>query len=363
MRIGIVTQPLRYNYGCILQNYALQLVLKRMGHQVVTLDGEVKTKHTLKRKLFILARNFFLFLRDGNKKILGIIPFQTTDEILSQNLNDFIRNNINKQKLSSYRANKFDALIVGSDQVWRPSYSNLEEAYLEFAKNDNILKIAYAASFGSDSWEYSLKETIKYAKLAKLFDAISVREESGIVLCEKYLNVNCCQVLDPTMLLTKEDYILNMDILSVEKSQGEIFYYFLDDNGFKQNVVNRISLIFGKKSFTVNSKVENVKARIDERIQPPIEKWLRAFHDAFFIVTDSFHGCVFSLLFNKPFILIANKKRGLARFYSLFNQLNIVNRIVEEGSDFKIECFLKEPNVDLSILRQKSYNFLNKYFL
>ena len=363
MRIGIITQPLRYNYGGILQNFALQTVLKRMGHEVVTLDGEVKTKYTLKRKLIIFLRNLILSLRDKNNKILGVLSFQTTNEILSQNLNSFIRKYIKVEKISNYKVGGFDALVVGSDQVWRPIYSNLDEAFLEFAQeDDNILKIAYAASFGSDAWEYSDAETIKYAQLAKKFNAISVREESGVFLCEKYLNMPSCHVLDPTMLLTKEDYIEILNIKNVENKAGDIFYYFLDKNQYKQRVIKEIEKSLNKPSFTVNSRVENINAPLYERIQPPVEQWLRAFYDASFIVTDSFHGSVFSLLFNKPFILIANKERGLARFISLFTQLNIVDRIIEEGSKINIELFIKEPNVNLSRLKENSYKFLNKYF-
>lgn len=108
-----------------------------------------------------------------------------------------------------FKKNRYDAVIVGSDQTWRPKYSpNIYDFYLDFiSKDKRIKRIAYASSFGVDDWEYSAEETKKCAKLSKLFDGISVREQSGIDLCKDHLGVDSELALDPTLLLNKDDYV------------------------------------------------------------------------------------------------------------------------------------------------------------
>lgn len=360
MRIGILTQPLRYNYGGILQNYALQTVLKRMGHSVVTLDGEVKCNTSFKKKFFRILKLIFNFFVDKNGKFLYVWKHQSTIDILSKNTRIFIDRYISVQKLKHLSEKDFDVLVVGSDQVWRPSYSNLDEAYLHFARKwKHVKRIAYAASFGSDEWEYTNEETQFCKQLIKLFDAVSVREKSGIGLCKNHFEKEVSHVLDPTMLLTKEDYINNLCIKNVEISEGNLFYYFLDGTSCKKKLVNNIARHTGLKSFTVNSLVENISAPLVQRIQPPIEKWLRAFYDARFIVTDSFHGCVFSIIFNKPFVVVGNGKRGMARFESLLGEFNQQFRMLQDGDlDIDMETLAKEPDVIIGELYKGSYNFI-----
>lgn len=102
-----------------------------------------------------------------------------------------------------------DAIIVGSDQVWRPDYSSCQPNYfLDFLPKDSkIRRISNAASFGGDNWDWSTELTARCAKLLQLFDAVSVREASGVRLCKEHFNVGAVNVLDPTMLLDPEDYI------------------------------------------------------------------------------------------------------------------------------------------------------------
>src|SRR5690606_19965537 len=101
-----------------------------------------------------------------------------------------------------FRNNRYDAVIVGSDQTWRPRYSpNIYNYFLDFLRDENVRRIAYASSFGTDKWEYNDKQTDRCSKLAKEFDMISVREKSGVDLCIRHLGVEALAVLDPTLLL------------------------------------------------------------------------------------------------------------------------------------------------------------------
>ena len=127
---------------------------------------------------------------------------------------------------------EYDAFIVGSDQVWRLHYSpNILNYYFYFIfDKKKIKKIAYAASFGLPDWHYPKRITRKVQKLAQKFDAISVREANAVKLCHEKLKVDATHVLDPTMLLCKQDYI---DLVNNEKesvSPGELMVYILDSS-------------------------------------------------------------------------------------------------------------------------------------
>lgn len=361
MKIGILTLPLQYNYGGLLQNFALQTILKRMGHNVVTLNVPYKSNGTFKDKAVDIIKKILEALTFPNGKVLGLINFMPTSKILAQNTQRFIDNYINHIPFKSPRNQDFGALIVGSDQVWRPMYADLEKTFLGFAKNwKNVIRIAYAASFGADEWEYTDDETKYVTELARLFGAISVREFSGVALCKNELGVEACHVLDPTMLLKPEDYINILNLNNLPKSKGELFYYFLDYSKEKENAKNIASNILCLKSFTVNSRVEDVNASIYERIQPPVEQWVRAFKDAKFVITDSFHGTVFSIIFNKPFVVLGNKKRGMARFNSLLSSFGLNDRLIniDEINNIDYNKMLLEPNADISELYNFSLNFL-----
>lgn len=358
MRIGIITQPLRYNYGGLLQNFALQTILTQMGHEVITLDGEVKTTKTKKYVFYNFLKKAFSLFVDKDGRFLHIWKHEFTTDILSKNTRCFIDKYIKVKKIGHPKEVDYDALIVGSDQVWRPSYSNLDEAFLSFAKKwKKVKRVAYAASFGSEVWEYSEEETIKCKRLVSLFDAVSVREKSGVTLCKNFFGIDALHVLDPTLLLFKEDYFKILSLDCIKKSDGNLFYYFLDPNNLKIDLLQKAEKELGLKAFTVNSKVEDTTASLENRIQPPVEKWLRAFIDASFVVTDSFHGCVFSLIFNKPFMVIANSKRGRSRFESLLEMTHQQFRLID-GSVDSFKKFLEYPNVDLSAIKKYSIDFL-----
>ena len=238
--------------------------------------------------------------------------------------------------------------------MWRTKYfGKIEDAYLQFAKDWNIKRIAYAASFGTAEWEYTDRQTAICKDLIKKFDAVSVREDSGKELCKKYFGVDAEHLLDPTMLLEKEDYIRLFENSGTSQSPGTLMCYILDETPEKQSVINRIAREKDLIPFRVNSKVENYKAPLVERIQPPVEQWIRGFYDAEFVVTDSFHACVFSILFNKPFIAVGNSKRGMARLNSLFNMFGIENKSMSNYD-------LATINSKLEKLRKSSALFLER---
>lgn len=240
-----------------------------------------------------------------------------------------------------FEINKYDAVVVGSDQTWRPKYSpNIYNFYLDFIKNKNIKRFAYASSFGVDTWEYAEEETSKCAELAKLFDAISVREESGVDLCKKYLNVESECVLDPTLLLNKEDYLSLIGDKYNNGSDNGVYTYFLDSNEEKTSAANSIAEKLKTQVYSCQAKrslSDLGGSTLDEYQMPAVQDWLASFANAKFVVTDSFHGMVFSIIFEKPFLVIVNKQRGAARFESLLSKIGGLDHLIYDTKEIDSE--------------------------
>lgn len=375
MKIGIFTQPLKNNYGGLLQAFALQKVLNNMGHEVWTVDKPFKDFKNHKRLLSFLKRAAKRYILQ-KPVVLRIWPTKKEQKIISQHTNRFISENINLTKeidsdikIKLLEEYNFDAYIVGSDQVWRPRYSpNLPNYFLDFLGSDSTVKrIAYAASFGVDTWEFNKEQTHMANSLIRKFDTISVREMSAIELCQKYLNTNPTHALDPTLLLSKEDYINHFDLNNQTESKGDLFVYVLDDSTYKDNLINEMASELKLIPFKIKpeKKFQDVgPSRIHETLFPPVEKWLRSFLDAKYVITDSFHGTAFSILFNKPFISIGNKERGLSRFQSILNQLELKERLITENnlahtlSILKSEVDYNKVNVRIKQMKSHSLQFL-----
>lgn len=343
MKIGILTQPLLANYGGILQNYALQQVLKQMGHEVWTIDwgngsGLRETLYRMKvRVLHTLLPYKFPPLRYK--------PNDKERAIIQRNTNHFINTYINHtEAVHSYEGfgsqaekGKYDVYVVGSDQCWRPCYNAfLSSMFLDFVQDKQVKRIAYAASFGTDKWEFTPQQTAVCAPLAKKFDLVTVREDSGVKLCKQHLGVDAVHVLDPTMLLTKEDYIQLIEKEKEPKSDGTLFNYILDPDTKKSAFIQKVAKSKGLKVFQVLPKCQtetrtkdDVKNRIEDCVFPGVTTWLRAFMDAEMTIVDSFHGMVFSIIFNKPFWAIGNVSRGMSRFTSLLRMFHLEDRLLE----------------------------------
>lgn len=342
MKIAILTQPLKSNYGCVLQAYALQTVLGRMGHDVEIIKREYpkpSLRVRLKNILRFVHTLFFKYVYGKSYLVLSN-PFKIEYTYLPiSNVYQFIYSYIKQSRaiyttdeLDKYfKVKDFDVYIVGSDQVWRPRYSPCIANYFLDSKSIavNAKRIAYAASFGTSEWEYSKEQTILFSNLAVKFDSISVREDSGIKLCEEFLKVKAVHVLDPTMLLNISDYISLIDKINVDKNEIAIACYILDDTEEKRSIISEVAAYFDTIPFYSNPHIVS-----NNYVQLSIEEWLNTFRRAKFIIVDSFHGCVFSILFQKPFIVIGNKARGISRFESLLKMFNLQYRMVMSVDDF-----------------------------
>ena len=214
-----------------------------------------------------------------------------------------------------------------------------------------------------NDWEFSDQETQLVAEAGKLFSAISVREDSGIKLLKEKLNLNSIQVLDPTLLLSRDDYVKLIEKADIGKSSGNLLTYILNPSSKKTTFINEVAKVEGLMPFSVNNSNIKHTAPVEQRILPPVEKWLQGFNDAKVVITDSFHACVFSIIFGKPFIVLGNQERGNARFDSLLKLFNLQNNLALNLDCYNLNNFLSSSVECKKIedLRNKSIQFLKQF--
>ena len=370
MKIGILTQPLRNNYGGLLQNFALQQVLNGMGHQAETVDWMDECS-PLRTMLSRAKKTLLSYIRKGVEAPRYKPPAEEV-AVISRNTRLFVERYIRVCPMHVARREDFlsvdnmfgyDGYVVGSDQVWRPGYNAfLTSMFLDFVRRKDVRRVAYAASFGTSDWEFSPQMTVECGRLSKRFDLITVREDSGVSLCREHLGVNASLVLDPTMLLNRGDYEQLVADEHAPKSVGTLLYFILDPCEEKRRLVQQVSKLSGLQPFTVMPRFyadtctrQTVKNHIEDCALLPVSSWLRGFMDAEMTVVDSFHGAVFSIFFNKPFWVIGNSKRGNARFESLLGTFGLQDRMISPGQVNTIDCLrpIDWEKVNLILEREK----------
>lgn len=364
MRVAIVTLPLHTNYGGLLQAYALKTCLEGLGHEVTVLDLKDKMPSPAALKApFVYARRMLNVLLHGESapEVFRERRFKFELPVVGVNTDAFIDKYIAPRLIDSFgqvSQHDYDAFVVGSDQVWRPRYfPGVENAFLAFAKGWNVKRVSYAASFGTSELEYENPLLEKCSSLLKEFDAVSVREISGVRMCAEWFDCdNAVHVLDPVMLMDAEKYRILASNVAEHPAKGKIVTYILDKNAHKQSVINFISRTGQKEVHDVSVAPYDKNIPLNNRTVPPVEQWLAGFADAEFVVTDSFHGCVLAMLMHKRFVVVGNSNRGLARMQSLLDMFGLDQRLVhgidpEDDGEF----FLSEPDwnhVD-EVLKQK----------
>lgn len=361
MRVGVLTLPFNNNYGGYLQAYALMTVLKGLGHDVTLIYRRHNKRHISPSKRIKYS------VKQIVKAILGrqdgplLLTVESRFRWDGRNMMRFLDHKISPKspaiytptKLKKYCKGRFDAIVVGSDQVWRPDYvPNIENYFLDFSDGWNIRRIAYAASFGGKPTYSPLQRQVCGESLSH-FNAISLREKGGADYCNEFGWQNQYQVvLDPTLLIDRKVY---QNISSPSEEQPYLYVYLLDRNTSTLDEANCASKISGLRTYDIYNP------RVD-KVRPSIEKWLGGFTNAGFVITDSFHGMAFSIIFNKPFAVIVNEGRGADRFYSLLSSLSLENRVISANNSIK-DIFAapvnwKNVNTKLLKMREQSVEFL-----
>ncbi len=334
MKAYILTLPLGQNYGGTLQNYALQQALKRLGHSPETVL--YRNRHKFGYYFHDVVRHIKHFWKyrdvplksDIHRRQLALRQFVAENIATTQEFNS-------PKALKEFMAQKTGvAVIVGSDQVWRPCYAGkrLGAYFLDFLHNrHDIRRISYAASFGSDQWEYKDKAGAVARELIQEFDDVSVRESSAVDLCAKCLGFDNAQwVPDPVLLLSAEDYrALYSGKANCVVAPHSLAVYLLDALDHKTRLAQEVSNCRKNWLHTLIPDI-NKKAGLADYI--PLEEWLAGIDQAETVITDSFHGTVLSILFHKQFVVLANAKRGLSRLHEVLGRFGLEGRLLDENA-------------------------------
>lgn len=350
-KVGIVTLVGNFNHGNRLQNFALQEAIKELGFDVDTLrisQNESKIKKLVKK--IIEYSSFFI---KKNAKINSINRTQKIDRFTREYIKQShytipINESSNIDKEYSY-------FIVGSDQVWNPNYNPDDNYFLDFTHKK---KISYAASLGVSSLEDDYKK--KIINLLSSFDFISVREESARVLLQNCLKQKVEHVIDPTLLLSKEKWENIISEKHVSNTNGNyILLYFL--GSIDNEVKEKIKLLSLKHNYKIIDIMDDKNK--ENYVIDPFE-FLAFIKGSSLIFTDSFHGTVFSIILNRPFVVcercLGKDGNMNTRIDSLLETFNLKDRTFNNQTikDTWTEIDFAIPNKTLYEKREQSKLFL-----
>lgn len=354
MKIALLNLSVDNNFGGNLQRFALIKVLQSLGHDVVFLNLRTRYKLDWYKYPYSYTKRLVKRYVLGEKIPIRYEAYKSLEmEKLCEKQKDFFDKYIPHSRtlykiedLKKEVEKGYDALIVGSDQVWRKRMTRqigLKNYFLDFLGKSPMKRIAYAVSFGIDYNQYTKSEIKDLGKLYRRFAAVSVRETAGLRLLREYdwSDPKAIVTLDPTLLLSPKDYvslILNSSVISHTKEA--IFCYVLDEKDCISELKKRKSKELGLPMIECSLESDT-----------SITQWLANIYYSRLVITDSYHGTIFSILFNKPFILVKNTHRGGSRFDSLAELL---------GIDFEKSQSLDYVAINnkLETLREKSICFL-----
>lgn len=338
MNCVIVTFHSELNYGAVLQAYALQAYLGE-NNQAKVLDFRMKKNRNIKD---FITGNIFTIIKKYKFKRFIKQELDLTKKVF----------NVNE---TQKEIKQFDYVIVGSDQVWAfDLIKGYEQIYYLDMNLEETKKVSYAASFGKDETIVNHKEAIQ--KYLEKFYKISTREESSSKILNT-MEISCTDVIDPTLLLSKEEYIKKFHLVKQEKRYILVYMLTIDETMI--NIVKQISERLNMDIICFNNRNRFGKRGICVPNSGPKE-FVNLFYNASFVVTNSFHGTCFSIIFRKPFISFAHETKGV-RQINLLRKAGLEDRIYSEDKD--IESYLnKELQIkeDLDNYIDKSKKFLDE---
>lgn len=357
MKIGIMTfWESQNNYGQLLQAFAMQAHLKKEGHEAFLIKFyriyPVKNKSLIKKLAQLLK---------GKKKVedRGFDLFRNRYFSFSEQGYKSYQELIDNPPVA-------DAYICGSDQVWNNTFSVPCEPFLLGFGDKNVKRISYAASIGQKSLSTDTAELFK--KHLKNFNGISVRERSSVDICTKIGFNNVVWVPDPTLLFNKSEWcdLLSLSTSEATKQSESIFVYTLANSEItdKQKFIDYSTSMPGVD--VIHTSANNDSSG---NSYPTINEWVGYISRADYIITNSFHGMVFCIIFNKKFVILPNTGQAAGmneRITSLLGRFNLEDHVMYEFSKEKIDqLFSKEIdwksiNKSISDWGKEGRDFLNK---
>ena len=382
-KIAIVSCYFQHNYGSMLQAYATQMMLDKLGYENETIDisGFKREIQIAKIKYFVKASltSDILISKAGMAKNVLIKKFFKNDyvQLSKQRVEKFDLFSKKYFRLSpcyssmvelgdKCKAN-YSAVLVGSDQLWLPGNIAADYYTLNFVP-DTVNTIAYATSFGQSTLPNDSAQ--KAQVFLKKIKHISVREESGQKLVKQLVDRNVPVVCDPTLLFTGDEWMAIQKDEPIVKGKY-IFCYFLGNNPPHREFAKRLKRITGFKIIALTHLDEFVKSDEGYADETPYDvgpaAFLNLIRNADYICTDSFHCSVFSVLYRRQFFTFYRYTRNTkqstnSRLDTFFNVVGISDRIMNGDEDIK-KCISLEIDFDdihkkLEDVRKKSYDYL-----
>lgn len=360
MKIGILTYQRAHNYGALLQAYALRTYLHNLGHDVEIIDYWPKY-HNEDYKLipYFSSRRFLGKIKAIFLLIIGY------SRITKRRLyyNRFMQKYLDLGKNPMFTTKdeisilNYDIVVYGSDQIWRknnyPIFKGYSEVFFGVYPKGDVRKITYAASMGILQYTEQDKSYLK--QVLQNFDELSVRESDLKLMVENITSKTIPLVLDPVFLLDKYEWIESLNIINNKPSEKYILFYQLLPSKDAIKFTNRLRDYYGYKVIEIRGRVESLL--FGERYQQTVSPvdFISLIRSAEIVVSTSFHGIAFSIVFEKQFFALGMGNNS-ERVKSLLNYLGINNRYLNEINDDIIDY--RSVRVKLKELRNKSINYL-----
>lgn len=353
--IGLQTPHYAPNYGAKLQAFAVAEALRQLGF-----DIEYINRRPLKASMCKDSINRWLMKKEEHR-IERLMQFEN-DWLQPQT-----RPLYSNDELKKIDVNKYYAIVVGSDQMWRDDYFHAGfelTPYLFYVDSPNVKKIAYAISFGKNTCKHPKERKIEIKRLIHQFSALSVREKSGVNILEEEFGAKGIWVCDPTLLHTAETYIDKFNLVVSNEKNHIITSYILDQ-----------STCFFKKSEKIAQKmnmplVSLVKKRTSELLYkryfnriprrsklPAVTEWLNQIYNSDYIVTDSYHGLLFSIILRKQFVVYDRSAGGSERYNSILDYLGLKDRLFHKEDSIDIVVNKLKEKIDYESVEQKLDTF------
>lgn len=361
-KIGIVTFHNAHNYGAMLQVFALQCFLEKNSN-VEIIDYRIKKIEDQYRLFRKFKKNKW---KENIKSFISDCEKIRINSKRRRNFNYFMNEKLNLSRLYEDEYDlkhgdlSYDILITGSDQVWNIGIvGELSDIYTLNFGNKNIKRISYAASVGEANLITTNLEL--YKNKLEIIDSISVRESDAMIELRKILGKDVEEVLDPTLLLTSEQWTSNLEENEIKEKY--ILAYFVEKDDTYLKIVNYLAELTGLKIIHFEKRNSNYKSVSQSAYTADPFGFVNLIKNAEYVVATSFHATVFSILFHKKFFIVPHKKTG-SRVTSLLNKLEITDRVFYNFEDFKDQNYNFETNWDvveknLNRERKKSIEFLN----
>ncbi|MBR6253596.1 MAG: polysaccharide pyruvyl transferase family protein [Clostridia bacterium] len=346
-KVAIITMCGNSNYGNKLQNYALQETLTRYDLNVYTIWNETFEFYS-KRHVRIIIQQ----LKNIVNHIFGRNYHYTRYKYFIRFNNSFLKYYKTKIYSNKYDAliNKFDCFFIGSDQIWKYTTQGPWFGTYEFGLFEESKKMfSYAASFGISEIPETKREI--YNKGLNHMNKISVREQNAVSMVKDLSGrTDARWVLDPTMLLPKDKWsALSLKPKFVEENEKYILVYFLGKSVYI-NTLRRIALEKGLKIICLNNGSY-------ESFHSGPREFVYLFEHAEMIITDSFHACTFSLIFEKPFYVFERKDNELSmlsRIDSLLSRYDLLDRKITDLNEISFDCLELSDEIKSRIVLDKN---------